>query len=58
MSIISSWTNTKPKSLLGQLTDGGEDIGETEVVHCVEWQQVVEKLLFLIIAAQESISLV
>lgn len=40
------------------LTDGGEDVGEAEVVHRVEGEQVIEELLLLIIAAQEGITLV
>jgi len=40
------------------LTDGCEDIGEAEVVHCVEGEQVIEELLLLVIAAQEGITLV
>lgn len=40
------------------LTDGGEDISETEVVHSIEGQQVVQKLLLLIITAKEGIPLV
>lgn len=40
------------------LTDGGEDVGEAEVVHRVEGEQVIEELLLLIIAAQKGITLV
>jgi hypothetical protein len=40
------------------LTDGCEDIGETEVVHSVEGEEVVQELLFLIVTAQKSITLV
>ena len=40
------------------LTDGGKDIGETEVVHSIEGQEMVEELLFLVITAQEGVSLV
>lgn len=40
------------------LTDGGEDVGEAEVVHRIEGEQVIEELLLLIIAAQEGITLV
>lgn len=40
------------------LTDGGKDVGETEVVHGIEGQEVVEKLLLLIITAEEGVSLV
>jgi len=42
----------------GSLTDGGEDVGEAEVVHGVEGQQVVEELFLLVVAAQESVALV
>lgn len=41
-----------------QLTDGREDVGEAEVIHSIEGQEVVEKLLFLIITAEEGVSLV
>lgn len=40
------------------LTDGGEDVGEAEVVHRVEGEQVIEELLLLIITAQEGVTLV
>lgn len=40
------------------LTDGCEDVGEAEVVHCIEGEQVIEELLLLVIAAQEGITLV
>lgn len=40
------------------LTDGCKDVGETEVIHSVEGQEVVEKLLLLIITAEEGISFV
>lgn len=40
------------------LTDGRENVGEAEVVHCIKGQEMVEELLFLVIAAQESISFV
>lgn len=45
-------------SIDATLTDGGEDIGEAEVVHSIKGQKMVEKLLFLIITAQEGVSLV
>lgn len=40
------------------LTDGCKYIGETEVIHSIKGQEVVEKLLLLIITTKESISLV
>lgn len=40
------------------LTDGCKDVGETEVVHSVKGQEVVEKLLLLIITAEEGVSFV
>lgn len=40
------------------LTDGCKDIGETEIVHGIEGQQVIEKLLLLIITAEEGVALV
>lgn len=40
------------------LTDGCKDVGETEVVHSVKGKQVVQKLLLLIIAAEEGVALV
>lgn len=42
----------------GQLTDGGEDTGEAEVVNGVEGEQVEEELLLLLLTAQEGIMLV
>lgn len=42
----------------GELTDGGEDVGEAEVVDGVERQQVEEELLLLLLAAQEGVTLV
>lgn len=42
----------------GQLTDGGEDAGEAEVVDGVERQQVEEELLLLLLTAQEGVTLV
>lgn len=41
-----------------ELTDGGEDAGEAEVVDGVEREQVEEELLFLLLAAQEGVALV
>lgn len=35
----------------GELTDGGEDAGEAEVVDGVEREQVEEELLLLLLAA-------
>ena len=43
---------------VGLLTDGGEDIGEAEVIHGAEREEVVEELLLLVVAAQEGIALV
>lgn len=40
------------------LTDGCEYVGEAEVIHSIKGQEMVEKLLFLIITAEESVSLV
>lgn len=40
------------------LTDCCKDVSETEIVHGVEGQQVVKKLLLLIITAKEGIALV
>lgn len=40
------------------LTDSCEDVGEAEVVHRIEGEQVIEELLLLIITAQEGITLV
>lgn len=42
----------------GELTDGGEDACEAEVVDSVEREQVEEKLLLLLLAAQEGVPLV
>lgn len=41
-----------------RLTDGCEDVGETEVIHSIKGQEVVKKLLLLIVTAQEGIALV
>lgn len=41
-----------------QLTDRGEDVGETEVIDGVERQQMIEKLFLLIIAAQKGVTLI
>lgn len=40
------------------LTDGCKDVGETEVINSVKGQEVVEKLLLLIVTAEEGVSLV
>lgn len=40
------------------LTDGCKDVGEAEIVHSIKGQQVVKKLLFLIITAEEGVALV
>lgn len=40
------------------LTDGCKDVGETEVVHSIKGQEVVKKLLLLIITAEEGVALV
>lgn len=40
------------------LTDGCKDVGETEVIHGVKGQEVVEKLLLLIVTAEEGVPLV
>lgn len=42
----------------GELTDGGEDAGEAEVVDGVKREQMEKKLLLLLLAAQEGIALV
>lgn len=44
--------------ITGELTDGGEDVGEAEVVDGVERQQVEEELLLLLLTAQEGVTLV
>lgn len=41
-----------------ELTNGGEDAGEAEVVDGVEREQVEEELLLLLLAAQEGVALV
>lgn len=41
-----------------ELTDGGEDAGEAEVVDGVEREQVEEELLLLLLTAQEGVTLV
>lgn len=51
----SSWIQG---SKFGELTDGGEDAGEAEVVDGVEGQQVEEELLLLLLTAQEGVALV
>lgn len=40
------------------LTDGCEYIGETEVIHSIKGQEVVEELFLLIVTAQEGVALV
>lgn len=42
----------------GELTNGGEDAGEAEVVDSVEREQVEEELLLLLLTAQEGVTLV
>lgn len=41
-----------------RLTDGGEHAGEAEIVHGVEGKEVVKKLFALLLATQESVTLV
>lgn len=41
-----------------QLTDCGEDACEAEVIHSIQWEKVVQKLLPFFLTAQESITLV
>jgi len=43
---------------MAELTDGGEDAGEAEVVGGVERQQVEQELLLLLLRAQEGVALV
>lgn len=40
------------------LTDGCKDVGETEVINSVKGEEVVEKLLLLIVTAEEGVTLV
>lgn len=40
------------------LTDGCKDVGEAEVIHSIKGQEVVQKLLLLIITAEEGVALV
>lgn len=40
------------------LTDCSKDVGETEVIHGVKGEEVVEKLLLLIITAEEGVTFV
>lgn len=42
----------------GQLTDGGEDAGEAEVVNSIEREQVEEELLLFLLISQEGVTLV
>lgn len=51
-------SNNENEGRVAALTDGGKDIGKAEVVHSVKGQEVVEKLLFLVITAQEGVALV
>lgn len=53
-----TWSCWIRGSKCGELTDGGEDAGEAEVVDGVERQQVEEELLLLLLAAQEGVALV
>lgn len=46
------------RSGVSTLTDGCEYVGKAEVIHSIKGQEMVEKLLFFIIAAEESVSLV
>lgn len=39
-------------------TYGGEDAGKAEVVHSIQAQEMKEKLLFFLFAAQEGVTLV
>lgn len=39
-------------------TDCGKDVGEAEVIHGVEGEEVVEKLLLLVVAAEEGVPFV
>lgn len=40
------------------LTDGSEDVCEAEIIHGIEGKEVIEKLLFFIIAAKKSVALI
>lgn len=40
------------------LTDGCEDVGETKVIDSIKGEEVIEKLLLLIITAEEGVPLV
>lgn len=42
----------------GELTDGGENAGEAEIVDGVEREQVEEELLLLLLTSQEGVALV
>lgn len=46
------------RSGVSTLTDGCEYVGKAEVIHSIKGQEMVEKLLFFIITAEESVSLV
>lgn len=39
-------------------TYGGEDAGKAEVVHCIQAQEMKEKLFLFLFAAQEGVPLV
>lgn len=54
----TSTTETGAWRWEGTPTDGGEDVGEAEVVDGVEGEEVVEKLLLLVVAAEESVPFV
>lgn len=51
-------TGVAGRSGVGTLTDGCEYVGKAEVIHSIKGQEMVEKLLFLIVTAEESVSLV
>lgn len=46
------------KRLILQLTDCGEDACEAEVIHSIEWEQVIQELFPFFFTAQESVTLV
>lgn len=56
--IYEVWLEQAMGSRAELLTDGCEDVGEAEVVHCIEGEQVIEELLLFIITAQEGVTLV
>lgn len=47
-----------PSTAAPRLTDGGEDTGEAEVVHCVEGEKMVQKLFPFFLAAQKGVPLI